>query len=132
MYVCTMTFCSIYLLVQLNSYFAVKATLNRKDVYWLDAEKYHQDVRAIEEQENSWVGQVVVARSNTDGLYYPGKVACNRIKQFATCVSWNKAFDENRIDRMRGHCEPSQCSKPLYSENSLNVCLGWSLGGVHI
>ena len=52
----------------------LKASLNREYVYWLDPEKYSQDVSAIEQLEYSWVGQIVIARNDGDGCYYPGKV----------------------------------------------------------
>ena len=82
--------------------------MNREDVYWLDAEKYQQDVAMIEEHENSWIGKIVVARNNTDGLYYHGVISAyitihltivleGCISQYTRLLYW-RAASYNTLD----------------------------------
>ena len=50
-----------------------KVLLPRHEVYHLAPAKHQRDVVYLQERESAWVGQAVMARSNTDGLYLPGE-----------------------------------------------------------
>nr|XP_006818317.1 PREDICTED: von Willebrand factor A domain-containing protein 3B-like [Saccoglossus kowalevskii] len=51
-----------------------EAKVPREEVYKTTADKFEDDVRFILQCEDSWVGQAVVARNDTDGKYYLGQV----------------------------------------------------------
>lgn len=63
--------------------------MNREHVYWLDPEKYSQDVSAIQQLEYSWVGKVVVARNDQDGCYYLAEVKEKITGGHKYKIQWN-------------------------------------------
>lgn len=54
-------------------YDGTKTFLPRQDIYRLAPAKHSQDVGYLREREKAWVGQIVVARRERDGLYTQGK-----------------------------------------------------------
>lgn len=50
--------------------------LPRQEIYRLAATKHQKDVEYLRAREQAWVGQVVLARRDTDGLYLKGMYTC--------------------------------------------------------
>ncbi len=50
-----------------------QTTLRRHEVYRLAKNKHISDVEYIRKKEAEWVGVACVVRSDSDGLFYPGK-----------------------------------------------------------
>ena len=48
--------------------------LPRQEVYNLPPDKYQSSVDYLHSREKAWIGQRVVARNDSDGLYYPARV----------------------------------------------------------
>ena len=48
--------------------------LPRHEIYNLPPDKYQSDVEYLWSREKAWLGQSVIARMDSDGLYYPAKV----------------------------------------------------------
>ena len=53
-------------------YDGTQSLLPRQEVYHLARAKHHSDVEYIEKREKAWIGQAVIARNDSDGVYYPG------------------------------------------------------------
>jgi len=51
---------------------STQALLHRDELYWLPRDKYESDIQYLRQKEEDWVGQAVITRRDTDGLYYPG------------------------------------------------------------
>lgn len=48
--------------------------LPRQEVYNLPPDKYQSSVDYLQSREKAWIGQRVIARNDSDGLYYPATV----------------------------------------------------------
>ena len=48
--------------------------LPRQEVYNLPPDKYQSSIDYLNSREKAWIGQRVIARDDSDGLYYPATV----------------------------------------------------------
>ena len=64
--------------------------LPRHEIYNLDPDKYQDDVEYLRSREKVWIGQAVVARSDSDGLYYPATVEGLAGRTGCYVVRWSK------------------------------------------
>ena len=48
--------------------------LPRHEIYNLPPDKYQSNVDYLQSREKAWIGQRVIARNDSDGIYYPATV----------------------------------------------------------
>ena len=70
---------------------------SKQFVHLLPSPKYQEDLRYIVEREHSVVGKVVIARSDSDGLFYPGRVLKHLAFPQVYLIGWKNGSTQTQV-----------------------------------
>ena len=110
--------------------------LPRQEVYNLPPDKYQSSVDYLQSREKAWIGQRVIARNDSDGLYYPATVEALAKGPGQYSIRWVRGGEQEQSafhmfgaltkrrelrigDYVIAQTQPSKYLKIIYLQNTI-------------